>query len=214
MIRDIIFFILIFLFLSCSQKQLVTFNSEELTGIKIQSDRIILKVIDHDTAEPLIGANINFTNSDIEIAPTNINGLTFIPTGFIGNIKVSYMGYKSTSFEIKSNSLNNILVRMVKEEFIVTEYVFIRDKNDAKKDLSSGIIQIYENIYDSTQVIKENLAKKFGFKYNYPSESIMILNVDEYNQEVIKFLEKRNGSNWYERFKSELDSRINEKFKK
>ena len=90
------------------------------------------------------------------------------------------------------------------EEYSFGEYAFSVDRYDANRDISNGIIQIYKDINDSNKEISKNLASKYGFKFNYPDEVIMILNVEEYNNTVIKFLEKRNGTNWYERFKNEL----------
>ena len=187
---------------------------KNLDGIKFKKDRVLLKVVDFDTSEPLIGANISFPNTDLEIAPTNIDGLTDIPRGISGNITISYIGYKSTNFEIDDSSVYNILVKMNVEEYSFGEYAFSVDRYDANRDISNGIIQIYKDINDSNKEISKNLASKYGFKFNYPDEVIMILDVEEYNNTVVKYLEKRNGTNWYERFKNELDARINENYKK
>ena len=84
---------------------MVSFNNEQLFGIKFKKDRVLLKVVDFDTSEPLIGANISIPNTDLEIASTNIDGLTDIPKGISGNITISYIGYKSINFEIDDSSV-------------------------------------------------------------------------------------------------------------
>ena len=72
------------------------------------------------------------------------------------------------------------------EEYSFGEYAFSVDRYDANRDISNGIIQIYKDINDSNKEISENLASKYGFKFNYPDEVIMILNVEEYNNTVVK----------------------------
>jgi hypothetical protein len=206
-----LFFTLILFMPSCCSTEFISFNSDQLSKLSVKRNKILLKVIDIDTAEPLIGANITIANNKAENTSTDFDGLAYISKGTIGNITLSYIGYNSVNFELNNHLIENILVKMKAEDYIgTTHYLFSKDKNDAKRDISNGIIQIYEDINDSTGVIKNNLSNKYGFNYSYPNINIMILDVDEYNQEVIKYLEKRNGSNWYARFKSELTARIRE----
>ena len=208
-------FFIIFFIPSCASIEFITFDSDQLSKLFVKGNKILLKVIDIDTAEPLIGANIIVSYNKADNTSTDIDGLAYISKGTIGNITVSYIGYTSVNFELNNRSIENILVKMKPEDFSgMYHYLFSKDKNDAKRDISKGIIQIYEDINDSTEVIKNNLSKKYGFKYTYPDLNIMILDVDGYNQEVINYLEKRNGSNWYERFNSELTARIKEEFNK
>ncbi len=210
-----ILFIQIFLILGCTSNQMVSFNNEELFRISNKKDNILLKVIDFDSVEPLIGANIIIANGNKENTSTDIDGIAYITKGITRNIKISYIGYKTINFIIEDSTIDNVLIKMKAEEFTGNfEYAFSPDKNDAKRDISNGIIQIYKDINDSTKDIAINLSSKYGFKFSYPDEVIMILNVEEYNNTVIRFLEKRNGINWYERFKTELDARIKENYKK
>lgn len=211
-----LFFVLILFLPGCSSTEFISFNSDQLSKLSVKRDKILLKVIDIDTTEPLIGANITIANNKAENTSTDIDGLAYISKGTIGNITLSYVGYSSVNFELNNYSTENILVKMKVDmyEGRIIHYLFSMKKNDAKRDISKGIIQIYEDINDSTEVIKNILSKKYGFKYSYPDINIMILDVNGYNQEVIKYLEKRNGSNWYVRFKSELAARIREKFNK
>jgi hypothetical protein len=210
-----LFFILTLFISSCSSTEFISFNNEQLSKVSVKKNKILLKVIDIDTVEPLIGANIIITNNKAENTSTDVDGLAYISKGTIGNITVSYIGFNSVNFELNDVSIENILIRMKAMEFTgIVHYIFSKNRNDAKRDISMGIIQIYEDINDYTELIKNNLSKKYGFKYDYPDLNVMILDVDEYNQEVIKYLEKRNGSNWYDRFKSELATKIREKFNK
>jgi hypothetical protein len=199
---------------SCSSTQLVTFNDRELIQTNNGRNGVIIKVIDFDTSEPLIGANITILGSDLKNIPTNYEGIAFLTKGIIGNIKISFIGYETVKFAILDTSIDNILVRMKTDNIMVTEYAFMLDKDDAKKDISNGIIQLYQVLDDSTQLIYKELASKYGFKFNYPDGVFMIIDVEEYNNTVIKFLENRNGTNWYERFENELNARIAENSKK
>jgi hypothetical protein len=209
-----ILFIQIFLISSCTSNQVVSFNNEELFRISNKKNNILLKVIDFDSSEPLVGANIIITNNKLDTY-TDIDGIAYIPKENNENIKISYIGYKAINFIVEEQTIDNILIKMKADEFTGNfEYAFSQDQNDARRDISNGIIQIYKDINDSTKNIAKNLASKYGFKFNYPDEIIMILNVEEYNNTVIKFLEKRNGTNWYERFNTELDARIKEDYKK
>lgn len=210
-----LFFILTLIIPSCSSTEFISFNNEQLSKVSVKKNKILLKVIDIDTAEPLIGANIIITNNKAGNTSTDVDGLAYISKGTIGHITVSYIGFSSANFELDNRPIENILVKMKPEDYSgMSHYLFSKDKNDAIRDISKGIIQIYEDINDSTEVIKNNLSKKYGFKYTYPDLNIMILDVDGYNQEVINYLENRNGSNWYDRFKSELEAKIREKFNK
>ena len=206
-----ILFIQIVLMLSCTSNQVISFNNEELFRIANKKNNILLKVINFDSAEPLIGSNIIFENNNTLNTSTDFDGIAYLPKGIIGNIKISHIGYQSVNFEIEDISVDNILIKMKAEELTGNiEYAFSLDKNDARRDISNGIIQIYKDINDSTKNIVTNLASKYGFKFNYPREVIMILDVEEYNNTVINFLEKRNGANWYDRFNAELEERIKE----
>ena len=140
-------FFIIFFLSSCASTEFIAYDSDQLSKLSPKANKILLKVIDVKTEEPLIGVNIIVSNNKTENISTDFDGLAYISKGTIGNITVSYIGYSSVNFELNNRSLENILVKMKPEDYSgMYHYLFSKDKNDAKRDLSKGIIQIYEDL--------------------------------------------------------------------
>lgn len=80
----------------------------------------------------------------------------------------------------------------------------------AKDDIEHGKIQIVE-IGELPLFAKEKngLANKYGFNFHYYGCDVsasIIHGTKYYNEEMISFLESKNGIGWWTKFQSQLDS--------
>ena len=166
-------------------------------------------ILDSKTKEPLIGANILIVNLNDGVT-SDENGnftLSLNPGKYV--LKISYIGYDSLIDTINITGNNNKFLRYELEATeikVIEEKIFVLTREVAQKDISRKQIRIFIVEYDpSIREITEKVAAKYGFKVYWPDDIYMIVTVDQYNETIIKYLEKRNGKDWYSRFTKDLD---------
>lgn len=82
----------------------------------------------------------------------------------------------------------------------------------ANRDIQNGKIQIIELGEVYMPQIEMKLASKYGFEINFPGCIVtkeLKNGTDYYNAEVIKYLNLKNGKNFWNNLKIERDSLIN-----
>ena len=169
-------------------------------------------VLDKKTKEPVQGANILIVDSN-NGASSDKDGnfiLTLSPGKYV--LKISLIGFNSITDTINiTNNQHNALRYELDETEIhaIEEKVFVLTEKSALKDISQNKYRIFIAEYnDSIKSIIEKVAAKYGFTVYWPDDVYMIVTVDRYNDTMIKYLEKRNGKNWYQRFLKDMDAAL------
>ncbi len=178
-----------------------------------QTDSLIITglIKDKSTNEPI-------DNGLILIKGTS-NGTM---TDFDGNFKLSIknnscviqigaIGYSTIIDTISATNKSSIILNYELEpDFnLIDEVMISLSKEAAMNDISSNHYFIYEYFEDSLRTEVNQFANKYGFEFKWFDRPVMIYSVDDYNNYVIKTLEKRNGENWFSIFQSKLKQLIN-----
>jgi hypothetical protein len=160
------------------------------------------KVLDSNTKEPLVGANVLLELPDLGAA-TDIDGHYIIKNIRSGmyNIKCSYIGYMTQivdSVLLASFEKKEINIEMVDEgEGLALE---------ADEDIKNGDIKILIGglpVFCAPFDEVNDLCEEYGFKYELMGCSFLW--TSKYNEKVYKYLDEINGEGWKERFEKELD---------
>jgi hypothetical protein len=164
---------------------------------------------DMESLENLTGCTIQIIGSEIGAA-TNLDGEFKLLSPFDPTIiQVSYLGYNSVidTLEFQSTLTINLEIKLKKQYKEIDEIVItpslLTPKQKAIDDIAKKHIYLYEKFEDTNKIIDKKLAFKYGFEYQNGDTSLM----KSYNDYMIKYLEKRNGKNWYQKFKIELLSK-------
>jgi hypothetical protein len=83
-----------------------------------------------------------------------------------------------------------------------TEYI---RRKEAREDIANGYVFIFKGGWFGVDEKADSLAAKYGFKVQAEGCSA-IEGREFYNDEVIKYLNKRNGTGWWERFLGEVST--------
>ena len=101
-----------------------------------------------------------------------------------------------TSFNLSAQDLDTVYVTTKK---YTVEY---RQRKQAREDIANGFIDILRPGILGVNIKLDSLANKYGFKYiqigGIPNEGY-----EYYNDEVIKYLNRRNGEGWWGKFLKE-----------
>lgn len=153
------------------------------------------KIIDVETLEPLIAANVIIEYTTLGAA-TDVEGnfiIAKVPTGSY-KLVITYVGYEKTTlgpFEIKADTDLNITVSLE------TSWGKL-SAEDAWEDINKGVIQIYLCGWPLYTKKNTELAEKYGFIIACTGCEPM--NTARYDSVMIDYLKTRNGDNWYEEF--------------
>jgi hypothetical protein len=169
---------------------------------------IMGSIYDSKTNKPVVGANVVIVDSK-EGVSTNGDGnfiLSLNPGKYI--LRVSCIGFKNLidTISITNNNKMNVL-RYGLEEYTmeISEVAFCLSKEAAIRDISQKQYCIYIHWpSDSMQSIAKKVALKYGFTICWPEGVFYLYNVGDYNETMIKYLENRNGENWYENYLEDL----------
>jgi hypothetical protein len=135
------------------------------------------RVIDFDTAEPLIGVSIYSVINKTKIGETDINGLFACNKIFENRFRFSYVGYEGICCKIIDSTTSNIIVRMISNTspiciFNIIEQGYHSDNIDS--DLKNGALDANNDIEHNTlqlfyreELTEEQLefANNYGFKF-------------------------------------------------
>jgi len=165
-------------------------------------------VRDKDTKEILVGANVIIEGTTVGVA-TDIEGKFKLPiVSDTTIIKISFISYKSLVDTVIFNNHTTL-----KKEFevsaedlnIISDDVIWLSKDSAIRDIKNNHYYIYERFDDSLETVVNNLASEYGFSFKWFEKEPWRFVVNEYNDYVIKVLEKRNGISWFESFQIKLN---------
>lgn len=164
-------------------------------------DKIIFKVLDYETNEPLIGAAIYSFDINKILETTDIDGVIIAEKELKGNLEISYIAYYPYCFKLFDNSIDSVVVWLKPEplhyglEVIDTtkriESPSIKAESEAKLDLTEGKIQLLSTF----ELLKEQIlfAKNHSFEFKvYDGNKYYI---EAYNEVVIDFLNKKYKRN-------------------
>ncbi len=199
-------------------KIIILFVLLPLTLLLSQTNKQIVRgtVLDSKTKEPLVGVNILIVdlNDGVSSDENGSFNLSLNPGKYV--LKISCIGYNSLIDTINIINDNHKFLRYELEETEIRgteEKVFVLTKEAAQKDISKKQYRIFITEYDdSIRTIIEKVAAKYGFKVYWPNDVYMIVSADQYNDTMIKYLEKQNGKGWYSRFIKDLDIALKSKY--
>jgi hypothetical protein len=199
-------------------KIIILFVLLPLTLLLSQTNKQIVRgtIIDGKTKEPLVGANVLILNLNDGVSSDKSGSfyLFLNPGKYV--LKISCIGYNSLIDTINITNHNNKFLRYELEEIEIRgteEKVFVLTKEAALKDISKKQYRIFIAEYDdSIRTIIEKVAVNYGFKVYWPDDVYMIVSADQYNDTMIKYLEKQNGKGWYSRFIKDLDIALKSKY--
>jgi len=165
--------------------------------------RILGKIIDVDTGEPLGQANVAVDGTNLGVE-ANKDGSYLIEGVAPGLYKVrtSYIGY----YQQTKDSVRVLATQTTQLSFLlINEYPdSIIWVSRANKDIANNNVRIliYGDIVTTGKTISDSLmaivTKTYGFHYefgNYPCKGCSI-----YNEVINRYLDKLNGANWRQKF--------------
>jgi len=159
---------------------------------------------DSSSNEPPVGANI-LDSSRTYGASTDVNGDYSIPRVGAGlySFTASYIGFKNTTVrnvKVEADRTTELDLRL--QPVIICE----DDSLEALIDIANGMIKdriagliASDSLYD---VRADQIAAKYGLIRQFSGCSDMCSEV--YNRIVGKFLEKRYGAHWRNKYEAEL----------
>ena len=111
-------------------------------GLMAQTGKIAGKVVDRETGEPLIGANVIIVGTSLGDA-TDLDGNFVILNVPIGKhvLKASYVGYKDITIKnvlVSSNRTTDVNFRLPSEAFKVEEVVIVRKRPLVEKNVTNS----------------------------------------------------------------------------
>jgi outer membrane receptor for ferrienterochelin and colicin len=157
------------------------------------SGKIAGKIIDADTEEPLLGANVIILETSMGAA-ADIDGDYFIiniPPGTY-QLKISMLGYASATFTnvvVNTDRTTNLDINLVPESISTEEVVVVADKPLVRADLTASIVEVDAKQFEvKTQlnvqtllkqqrgvIMSHNqLGKEGNFYFNTPSDGLHI----------------------------------------
>jgi hypothetical protein len=175
-------------FTACqASKQIVQYN----TG----RSNIIFNIIDFDSNEPLIGADILSRDSNQSLAQTDVDGIAVVNNLMLEKYVVEYIGYKPFCFEIIDKSVDSIVIRLkpVQFEFGLVIYNYDYDSlliaaaKDAENDLLNGEVRVLYNEEPTDE--QSEFAQNYNFEFTKMEKPSAYLSV--YNGVVLKFLDNK-----------------------
>lgn len=176
-----------------SDKQVIQFS----TG----KDKISFYVLDYETSEPLIGAEIYSFEQNKIVAITDIDGIAITEKVLKGNLEVSYIGYYPECFKLNNDSIDSVRVWLnatppppdlyVEDTSQKIESPSLKGESDARLDLNEGNIQLLNKTEPSEE--QNTYAKHHGFKFKFWEGSKYYK--EAYNEVVIDFLNKKFEKN-------------------
>ena len=164
-------------------------------------DNITFTVLDYETNEPLIGAEIYSFNLKKVLATTDIDGVAITENELVGNLEVSYIAYYSICFKLDDKSIDSIQLWMKPSPLNLGDGVVDLDTNtvspsengkiDSEQDLIDNKIQLLIN----SEPTEEQFiyAKNHNFKFKIWQGSKRYR--EAYNAVVIDFLNKKYERN-------------------
>jgi hypothetical protein len=189
-----VFFVICFYFNISSLAQ-TKFGNEQIIQYSSNKSKITFEIIDFDSNEPLIGANLYSKDGNQLLGQTDLYGIVVIDKQISNRFYAKYIGYDSLDFLI-DNNIDCIIVRLIPSElnygFVIDPYKnYSLNKSislEAVKDLGSKKIQLYSQTKPTNEQIE--LANNYGFKFlnnNEKSGNYIFI----YNEEVLNYLNKK-----------------------
>ncbi len=175
-------------FTACqTSKQIVQYN----TG---RSD-IIFNLIDFDSNEPLIGADILSRDSNKSLAYTDVDGIAIVNNLMLEKYIVKYIGYKPFCFEIIDRSVDSIVIRLKPAQyefgFMIYNYnydsLLIVAAKDAENDLLNGEVCLLYNEEPTDE--QSEFAQNYNFEFTKMEKPSAYISV--YNDVVLKYLDNK-----------------------
>ena len=85
--------------------------------------------------------------------------------------------------------------------YVITEKYTVeyRQRTQAREDIAKGLTLIYRGGIFGVAKNADSLAYKYGFKLRQ-SSCVPAEGNEYYNDEVVKYLNKRNGEGWWEQY--------------
>ena len=174
-----------------TDKQIMQFSTGE--------DKITFTVLDYETNEPLIGAEIYSFEQNKILATTDINGFAVAEKGLKGNLEVSYIGYYSFCFKLNDNNIDSLVLWLKPDLIYFGDGVVFdtnkvspsKKKSDAKEDFIESKIQLLTK----TEPTEEQLlyAKNHGFEFKIWLGDKHYR--EAYNEVIIGYLNKKFEKN-------------------
>jgi hypothetical protein len=168
-----------------------------------ESGTIVGTVVDHRSGESLYSVNIVIDGTYLGAA-TNLDGyysILNVPAGIYG-LKASMIGYAP-------QRRDSVLVRLgdtVHVDFRMRDMCAVW-ADIARKDLAEGKVRLLSGgltVFTVPRDEVDKLTRKYGFVYDLMGCTFMC--EQEYNEVVMKYLEARNGVDWWERYIRESEA--------
>ena len=176
-------------------------DHKQMSQFSTGKDKITFIVLDYDTDEPLIGAEIYSFNLKKFLATTDIDGIAITHKGLDGNIEVSYIAYYPICFKLDDKSIDSVLLWMKPEPLNLGDGVVLLDTNsvspsekgkiDAEQDLIQNKIQLLTKHEPTAEQSSFAKAHNFEFIVWQGNESYREI----YNEIVMDFLHSKFDKN-------------------
>jgi len=176
-------------------------DNKQIKQFSTGKDKIIFKVLDYETYEPLIGASIYSFNLKKILATTDIDGIAITDKELKGNLEISYIAYDPYCFRLIENSTDSVIVWLQPAQLEYglevidlaqkIESASINAESAAKLDVNKGKIQLLTAVKPSEEQILFAKQHSFVFKI-YERDKHYIVT---YNQVIIDFLNKKFEKN-------------------
>ncbi len=138
-----------------------------------QSTRVLGKVVDASTAEPIPFANIFFKGTTIGVT-SNFDGDFVIETGKATDTLVaSYVGYFRAELPIRQNRFNSVVFNLIRENIELSEVVITPGENPAEILLRQVIRDKSLNNKEEYPAYRYEAYTKIEFDANNISDAFM-----------------------------------------
>jgi hypothetical protein len=176
------------------------YGAERVIQFSNGENNITFYIVDYETDEPLIGAEINSINRNETLAKTDIYGIATIEKGLEGNLEVSYVGYDFICFKLNDKSIDSIVVRLKLDinigcGFLDTfnyDSLFQAAKNNAQFDLNNDEFTLYTLIVPSEE--QQLFAQNHSFMFEI-WEGKNLSYKESYNKIILDYLSKKFDKN-------------------
>jgi len=94
------------------------------------------------------------------------------------------------------------------DETALRDEIFYLSQKDAIEDLSKNKHFIYFKIPDSLNHIILPITTKYKFKFEWPENRYMLINIYGYNKIVIEYMKYENGFYWEYEFLDDVEKEL------
>lgn len=172
-------------------------DDKQVSQFSTGKDKITFIVLDYDTDEPLIGAEIYSFQQQKILATTDIDGIAITEKVLKGNLEVSYIGYYPECFKLNNDSIDSIKLWLKQAPLNFGDGIVNLDTNtvspiekgesDAKEDIIESKIQLLTGSDPAEEQLLYAENHNFEFKLWEGNKSYRAA----YNEVVIAFLNKK-----------------------